>query len=302
MSPIAIALIITSTFTHAFWNLIGKRRSPSAAFFLLASLVMTLAVAPLILYHHRVLPIVPGIVWALLIATGACQALYYISLAGAYRYGQLSVAYPLARSLPAMLVALVTTLLGLGETINLTGVVGIVLVVIGCLYIPLGSFRNVHLDSYLNPCCGLALLAACGTTGYTIIDSEALARLRALPGLDMSAAALALFFMELEFVTTCIWLSIYVLWRSGERKTFIGLWQNGLGSAAVTGLMIGGTYGLVLIAMGFVTNVSYLAAFRELSIPLGALLGITFQKEPAPLPKIFGIGVVLIGLLLVGLA
>lgn len=302
MSPIAIALVVASTFTHAFWNLIGKRRSPSAAFFLLASLIVALVLAPLILYHRRSLALVPGSVWGLLVATGACQALYYIALAGAYRYGQLSVAYPLARSLPAMLVALVTALLGLGEPINVMGIAGITLVVIGCLCIPLESFRNVRLSSYLNPCCGLALLAACGTTGYTIIDSEALARLRALPNLDLSAATLALFFMELEFFTTCIWLGLYVTTSPGERKTFTALWQSGLGSAAVTGLMIGGTYGLVLIAMGFVTNVSYLAAFRELSIPLGALLGVTFQKEPAPLPKIVGISVVLIGLLLVGLA
>ncbi len=302
MSPIAIALVVASTFTHAFWNLIGKRRSPSAAFFLLASLIVALVLAPLILYHRRSLALVPGSVWGLLVATGACQALYYIALAGAYRYGQLSVAYPLARSLPAMLVALVTALLGLGAPINVMGIAGITLVVIGCLCIPLESFRNVRLSSYLNPCCGLALLAACGTTGYTIIDSEALARLRALPNLDLSAATLALFFMELEFFTTCIWLGLYVTTSPGERKTFTALWQSGLGSAAVTGLMIGGTYGLVLIAMGFVTNVSYLAAFRELSIPLGALLGVTFQKEPAPLPKIVGIGVVLIGLLLVGLA
>lgn len=302
MSPIAIALVVASTFTHAFWNLIGKRRSPSAAFFLLASLIVALVLAPLILYHRRSLALVPGSVWGLLVATGACQALYYIALAGAYRYGQLSVAYPLARSLPAMLVALVTALLGLGEPINVMGIAGITLVVIGCLCIPLESYRNVRLSSYLNPCCGLALLAACGTTGYTIIDSEALARLRALPNLDLSAATLALFFMELEFFTTCIWLGLYVTTSPGERKTFTALWQSGLGSAAVTGLMIGGTYGLVLIAMGFVTNVSYLAAFRELSIPLGALLGVTFQKEPAPLPKIVGISVVLIGLLLVGLA
>lgn len=302
MSPIAIALVVTSTFTHAFWNLIGKRRSPTAAFFLLASLVMILALAPLIIYHRRALPLVPNSVWVLLAATGASQALYYAALAGAYRYGQLSVAYPLARSLPAMLVAVVTALLGLGEPLNLTGIIGITLVVMGCLCIPLGSFRQIRLSHYLNPCCGLAILAACGTTGYTIIDSQALGQLRALPDLDLSTAALALFFMGLEFITTCLWLGLYVAAVPGERAAFADLRRSALGSAAITGLMIGGTYGLVLVAMGFVSNVSYLAAFRELSIPLGALLGITLQKEPAPLPKIVGIGVVLVGLLLVGLA
>jgi uncharacterized membrane protein len=58
---------------------------------------------------------------------------------------------------------------------------------------------------------------------------------------------------------------------------------------------------LVLVAMAYVTNISYLAAFRELSIPIGAFLGITLQKEPAFKPKMLGIGLVLAGLILVGL-
>ena len=45
------------------------------------------------------------------------------------------------------------------------------------------------------------------------------------------------------------------------------------------------TYGLVLASMAHVTNVSYAAAFRQLSIPLGAFLGIWLQKEPSPPPS-----------------
>jgi drug/metabolite transporter (DMT)-like permease len=302
MTSIAIALVVTSTFTHALWNLIGKRRNSSAAFFLMASLAMGLFLVPLLIAHRHALALVPGGVWALLLATGAFQALYYISLAGAYRYGQLSVAYPLARALPALLVTLVTALLGLGKPVTPLGMLGIALVVLGCLCIPLLSFRKVTLRDYLNPCCALAVLAAVGTTGYTIIDSEALRGLRALPELGLDATGLALFFLGLEILITCAWLGAYVLALPHERAAFAAIRRANLGIAALTGLMIGGTYALVLAAMAYVSNVSYLAAFRELSIPLGALLGITFQKEPAPSPKLAGIAVVLAGLLLVGLA
>jgi uncharacterized membrane protein len=61
------------------------------------------------------------------------------------------------------------------------------------------------------------------------------------------------------------------------------------------------TYGLVLAAMAYVTDVSYVAAFRQLSIPIGAVLGLTFQQEPRYRPKVIGIGVVSIGLVLVGI-
>jgi uncharacterized membrane protein len=61
------------------------------------------------------------------------------------------------------------------------------------------------------------------------------------------------------------------------------------------------TYGLVLAAMAYVSDVSYVAAFRQLSIPIGAVLGLTLQQEPRYQPKIIGIGVVSVGLVLVGI-
>ena len=39
-------------------------------------------------------------------------------------------------------------------------------------------------------------------------------------------------------------------------------------------MIITGAYGLVLAAMAYVPNVSYVAAFRQMSIPLGAILGV----------------------------
>lgn len=62
-------------------------------------------------------------------------------------------------------------------------------------------------------------------------------------------------------------------------------------AAVFTGLMISGTYDLVLAAMAYVTTISYLAALRELSIPSGAMLGVVFHDEPAHPLKIVGIGV-----------
>jgi len=54
------------------------------------------------------------------------------------------------------------------------------------------------------------------------------------------------------------------------------------------------------VSMNYVSNVSYVAAFRQLSIPLGAIFGMAFLKEPRHLPKIVGIAVIFVGLVLVG--
>ena len=60
------------------------------------------------------------------------------------------------------------------------------------------------------------------------------------------------------------------------------------------------TYTLVLISLGFVSNVSYVVAFRQISVPLGTVLGILILKEPAYVSKYIGVVVVFAGLVLVG--
>lgn len=301
MTPLALFLVTLSTFSHAFWNFLGKRRSPSAAFFLLASASAAVCLSPVLVYYRQALPLVLPAVGGLLLATGIFQGIYYVSLAGAYRYGQLSVAYPLARALPALLVTAASALLGTGRPVHWLGWVGALVVVLGCLAIPLNSFREWRVSRYANLCCALALLAAFGTTGYTIIDSEALRLMRAVPGIAIGPLEVALLFMVLETTTIALVLGVYVLLVPAERAAFAAV-RRGWLYAAVTGLIITATYGLVLAAMAYVTNVSYLAVFRQLSIPMGALLGVTLQNEPAPAPKIAGIFVVLAGLVMVGLS
>ena len=51
--------------------------------------------------------------------------------------------------------------------------------------------------------------------------------------------------------------------------------------------------------MLFARNVSYIVAFRQLSIPLGTMLGVTILKEPRYKMKFVGMGIMLAGLLLV---
>ncbi len=302
MTLTAVLLISFSAFAHAFWNLLGKRNSPSGAFFLTASLASLICLSPVVLIYLRAVAHIPAQVWLLLGAAGIFQAIYMVGLAGAYRHGDMSLAYPLLRALPVILVAALTVALRLGKAIPPLGYVGMFTVVIGCLLVPQPGFRHIRLRSYLNLCCALALLAACGTAGYTLVDSEALRILRSLPQMGISQVEIAILFMELETAAIVLMLGIYILLTASERKRLPQLLREGWRPATVTGLIITCTYGLVLIAMAFVSNVSYLAAFRQLSIPIGALFGVLIQKEPAPPPKVVGILILLSGLVMVALA
>jgi drug/metabolite transporter (DMT)-like permease len=300
MSTVALLLVSISAAVHALWNLLGKRQNPSAAFFLVAAGCAALITLPLIVVYSAVLPKIPAVLWGLLLVTGLCQAAYYIGLAGAYRNGELSIAYPLVRALPVLLIALVS--LGLGKPFSLPGALGILAVAAGCLLIPLTDFHAYNPRVYLARGSSLVLLAALGTTGYTLIDSQALAILRHLPAAALAPAQAALLFLALENLVTALLLGAYVWFVPAERRQLRLTWRTNRLAAAGTGLLITSAYALVLGAMTSVANVSYLAAFRQLSIPLGAALGFLIQKESAAPPRLVGIGILSFGLVLITLS
>jgi drug/metabolite transporter (DMT)-like permease len=93
---------------------------------------------------------------------------------------------------------------------------------------------------------------------------------------------------------------LIVACNSRERRYLNEVLNDYKGAAVITGIGIYLTYGLVLASMNFVTNVSYVAAFRQLSIPLGALFGMVLLKEPRYAPKVIGVVLIFLGLALVG--
>ncbi|MEJ2025875.1 MAG: DMT family transporter, partial [Deltaproteobacteria bacterium] len=175
---------------------------------LVASIAGALLFTPtLVLYWDTVAHDIPPRVWTLILITGFFMALYYVSLAGAYRAGDMSVAYPLARSSPVIVVMVVTLILGRGEQISAVCVTGIILVVGGCFLIPLRRFSELRLRNYLNPICILALLAAVGTSGYSIVDDEALRLLRTDAQVTIGNTQLTLLYACLEALAASFMLS-----------------------------------------------------------------------------------------------
>ena len=300
MSTLAIILVVLSAFMHAGWNLLSKRQHPSAAFFLVSSITGGLLLAPALVIHRTTLMHhVPLRVWVLLLSTGFFMALYFISLAGAYRAGDMSVAYPLARSSPVIVVTVVALALGRGDQVSAVCVAGIMLVVGGCFLIPLQRFRDLRLRNYLNPVCGLALLAAVGTSGYSILDDEALRLLRSDAGAAIGNTQMTLVYACLEALAASLWLSLFVVLRRKGRSSLSQALRTNKRHAVAAGVAIHLTYVLVLVSLAFVNNVSYVVGFRQLSIALGATFGVLVLKEPAYAPKLAGTAIMFVGLVLV---
>ncbi len=301
MSSIAIVLLIVSAVTHAGWNLLSKQRKPSASFFLVSNVVGIVALFPFLIIYKINLSDFPSEVWALLVITGFFMAVYFSSLAGAYRSGDMSIAYPLVRSSPIIVVTVVTLILGRTDQVGVQCILGIVLVVGGCFLIPMQRFSDIRLKNYLNATCMLALVAAFGTAGYSMVDNEALRQLRNALGDRLNTVSITLTYASLEALSSSLWLAIFVGVRRTGRSSFRQVIRTGKSIAILTGIGIYGTYALVLISMAFVKNVSYVVAFRQLSIPLGVCFGILILREPLYKPKLVGVGVMLIGLILVAI-
>ncbi len=301
MSLTAILLLFFSACTHAGWNLLSKRTAPTSSFFLLANTAGIFLLLPTLIYYPLAAHAFTPIIWILLCVTGFFQALYYIALGNAYQRGDLSLVYPLARSSPILVVTASTFFLGRGDQISTLCIWGILLVLAGCFVLPMRLFRDFRVDNYLNLSSFFALLAALGTAGYSLIDDEALRLLRNQSNTELSTWQITLLYALLEAGTSSLWLAIFALPFQSCRAQISHLLNTQKKAIFMTSAGIYLTYGLVLISMAFVTNVSYVVGFRQLSIPIGAILGVIYLKEPGYIPKFAGIAILVIGLLLIAL-
>jgi len=301
MTLTAAILLITSALTHAGWNFFSKKDHPSNASFLLANLFGTLLFSPLLIIgRDQVLNMVLQL-WPLLLLTGFFQALYFLGLAYAYKKGELSVAYPLARSLPALLVTIIIFISGQGQAMGKPVLVGIAFIIVGGFLIPLRSFSDFSLQRYKNIAVAAAIIAAAGTTGYSLTDDFALELVRRGRSVALGDNfLLAFYYIALQGITTVFWQSLGVVSNRNERHLFTQQIVHPV-SSVFKGAGIFLTYSLVLISMGYVTNVSYVVAFRQLSIPIGLILGILLLKERVCGPKITAVVLLFTGVVLVGL-
>jgi len=228
-----------------------------------------------------------------------CQTIYFTGLSNGYRNGDLSIIYPAVRGLPALIVILISLLSGRSEFVNNQSIWGCVLIFAGCIVLPMKRFQDFRVDNYRNLSSFFALLAALGTVGYSLIDDAALRQLRMLPNTGLAVWQITMVYAFFEGLFSTFSMAIFLLPFKVVRKDLLHLSKTTWRRVALTGFMITFTYVLVLISLAFVSDVSYVVGFRQLSIPLGALMGIIVLKEPAYKPRLLGVGILFVGLVLI---
>jgi len=294
----AIILITISAFSHAGWNLRVKKYHPSPAFFLLANTLGVIFFSPFLLLVESPFTAFTPRLTIILITTGFFMALYMYALAGAYKHGNLSLVYPTVRALPILLVTFFLYIFT-SESFTTLYLIGIFFIIAG-LYLHWGNPGKTTFISRLNPHTGLyVILAAGGVAGYSLIDAEGVNLLVKLDFFTEITAPLSYIIFQGFFAS--LWLTGLILFNAAERKQAKTILVNEKTSIMMVGLIIYATYVLVLASMLYVENVGYILAFRQLSIPIGSIFGWSLLKEKYNLNSIFGVSILLAGLIMVAL-
>jgi uncharacterized membrane protein len=166
----AVALALGAAVLHAGWNVLlaGSRDTGAATAGLLIWGVALLAL-PAALTAGVSAEAIPFIA-----ASAALELVYFVLLARAYAGGELSVVYPIARG-SAPVVVLVFGAIALNENVPLGAAVGVLAIAAGVLLVGLGAFRFRFATESAQPPRDLLFGLAIGAiiAAYTLVDSEA---------------------------------------------------------------------------------------------------------------------------------
>ena len=290
MTSTALILVLASAGLHATWNFLYKSARDKQAFSLLFGLSSLVLFSPAALLLLATNP-VPLEGWLLVGLSGLVHTFYYVTLGRGYSTGHLSLVYPLARGTTPLLVA-VWALAFLGERITPQGLAGILAVVAGVytLHLKELSWRGLAypFTSALGGATSIALLAGLFASMYTTVDKVAV------------GFAHPFLVQYLATVVFCGIFGPYVL-RVRGMETVRSEWNLNRNSVIVVSIILTLAYTLVLFAMTM-SNVSYVAAAREVGVVFGALLGTLFLREPYGRAKLGGSAAIAVGVMLIGLA
>ena len=259
MDPFVIALVAISAVLHVAWNVRLKTAGDPLKAATVGMLAATVGIVPAgvvawLVAGRPALP-VEGVLLGLL--SGVIEAGYFILLSAAYRRGDLSVVYPIARgTAPLLAVAIGVGLFG--ERLGVAGSVGVVLLLAGFMVLQQPWRALQGGGRGFDPAIAFAL-----ATGVTIATYSAIDRLgtRLIDPLPYAA---------ILWVTTSVTLALWVRFVAGG-NVFAG-GRNQIRSSAIGGWLTLVAYVLVLWALS-VAPLSGVAPLRESATVFAAAWG-----------------------------
>jgi uncharacterized membrane protein len=290
MTPFVIFLVLASTFMHAGWNLLARRNRTEVVF--LRRVLITIAVvgfAPAVVSEIMAQSL-STTAWMCVVGSGFCFGFYFYALAHAYESSDLTAVYPVTRALPVLLVALADVLRGHFPTT--VGWGAMALVVAGCFFAPLHSFREINVGKYVRRGTVWMLLAAAATIGFTVLDKMASEAV-----VTKGPGTAARYGYMLYLVACLTYLAFYRQLRARTDDHETVSWRAAFGGACLT---FSG-YWMILWAFQRTERASYVFAFRQFSIVIAVVLAFIFYRESGKGVRLTATALITIGLLAIAL-
>ena len=269
--PVTLA-VLGAAFLHALWNALLKSAAGEplldTALIVAGSCVVAAACLPFV-------PVPSRAAWPFMAVSAAIHFAYYVTLAGAYRRGDLSFAYPLMRGVAPLIVTLLGVVF-LAERPTATTLAGIALISIGILVIAwYAGGRHTAASA------GWALANAAIIAAYTLVDG---AGTRA----SGNAAAYVCWLIFLEGLPYLAWIGVT---RGRPALDYmLPRWRRGIAGGAASLA----AYGIALWAMTR-APVAVVAALREVSVLFAAAIGAFVLKEGFGWKRMVGAATVVAG-------
>lgn len=278
LSPHVLLAVLLGALLHACWNALVKSSADKTLDTALIHVLCSFYALPICLY----LGLPDPQVWPYIAASLVVHVAYYFALAGAYRHGDLGLAYPLMRGTAPVLVAL-SSFLVLGEALTPLAWLGVLCVSCGLLLIGSGGAMLAQKKAVVFALCNAVLIAI-----YTVVDAK---------GARLSGHVLQ--YAALLFALDGWPFAILVLWqRKGAVMPYVRVrWRVAAGGAAASLA----SYSIALWAMT-VAPVALIAALRETSVLFAAILGAWLLKEPWTRPRVLGTVSIVLGVMALRLA
>jgi drug/metabolite transporter (DMT)-like permease len=263
MTGLAITLVLAAALIHASWNYLLKKSGGGIGFVWAFAVLSSLLYAPLalgvvVIQHFRF----GAEALAYLFASAVLHTAYYLLLDRGYRYGDLSVVYPLARATGPFLTVLFA-LAALGERPGVIALCGAALIVGGAFFLAASPAKLREAGAARG--IAFAILTGCMIASYTVVDKQAVSAVLIPPILQDWGANLG----------RVIVMAPLAMRRREEVRA---AWSHKRKAVILVALLCPLSYILVLTAMVF-TPVSYVAPAREISILFAALMGAHWLQE-----------------------
>ena len=276
----AAALVLVAAFLHAAWNAmvkVGYDRLVVLAIANATGVFISVVILPFVS-----LPLPAS--WPFLLGSIALHTGYYFFLIRAYRVGDLSHVYPMARGLSPMLVALLAAVLA-SEIPPPWGMVGVVLACVGIVSLAFESGPPWRGDT--RPVI-YALGTAVFIAGYTVMDGMGVRRAG-------DPLAYIVWLMLLDGIPI-ICFTAYA--RRHQLVTLLGgNWRAG----CTSGVLQFAAYALIIWAMSLGAMAS-VSALRETSVIFAAIIAAVVLKEPVGRLRIAAAVLVALGIVLMRIA